>query len=43
MGKSCIRFKRAADLPLDLIASEIASTTPDQFIAAYEAVKPPRR
>lgn len=43
MGKSCIRFKRAADLPLDLIASEIASTSPDQFIARYEMVKPPKR
>ena len=43
MGKSCIRFKRADDLPLDLIRDEIAATTPDQFIAVYEAVKPPAR
>ena len=42
MGKSCIRFRRAADLPLDLIRDEIASTTPAQFIAFYETVKPPR-
>ena len=41
MGKSCIRFKRAGDLPLDLIRDEIASTTPDDFIAAYERIKPP--
>ena len=39
MGKSCIRFKRADDLALDLIRLEIASTTPEQFIAMYEAVK----
>ena len=39
MGKSCIRFNRADDLALDLITEEIASTTPDQFISTYEAVK----
>ena len=43
MGKSCIRFKRADDLALDVISDEIASTTPAQFIATYEKVKPPRR
>lgn len=42
MGKSCIRFRRAADLALDLVGDEIAATTPAQFIALYEAVKPPR-
>ena len=31
MGKSCIRFKRADDLPLDAIAREIGSTTPGKF------------
>jgi hypothetical protein len=40
MGKSCIRFNRADDLALDLIRDEIASTTPEQFIAMYERVKP---
>ena len=43
MGKSCIRFKRADDLALDVIRDEIASTTPTEFIAAYEKVKPPKR
>jgi len=38
-GKSCIRFKRAADLPLDAIREEIASTTPDEFIRIYEAAR----
>jgi len=42
MGKSCIRFRRAADLPLDVVADEIAATTPADFIALYERVKPPR-
>ena len=42
MGKSCIRFKRADDLALDLIRDEIAATTPKQFIAMYERIKPPK-
>jgi hypothetical protein len=37
MGKSCLRFKRLEDLPLPTIAEVVASTTPDQFIARYEA------
>ena len=39
MGKSCIRFKTADDLPLDVIRDEIASTTPDQFIRIYEEAR----
>ncbi len=39
MGKSCIRFKRAADLPLDVIGDEIASTSPQQFIRIYEEAR----
>ena len=39
MGKSCIRFKRAADLPLDHIREEIASTRPDDFIRLYEEAR----
>src|SRR5688500_13271462 len=31
MGKSCIRFKRAEDLPLEAIAREVGSTTPEEF------------
>ena len=36
IGKSCIRFKRIEDLPLDAICDEIASITPDEFIRIYE-------
>lgn len=43
MGKSCIRFKHASDLALDVVRDEIASTTPAEFIAMYERVKPPKR
>ena len=39
MGKSCIRFKQADDLPLDVIREEIASTTPDEFIRIYEEAR----
>ena len=39
MGKSCIRFRKADDLPLGLIRDEIASTTPEQFIAVYEKAR----
>jgi hypothetical protein len=36
MGKSCIRFKRVEDLPLDAICEDIASTTPADFIRLHE-------
>lgn len=40
MGKSCVRFKRLEDLPpLDEIGKIIARTTPDEFIARYEAMR----
>ncbi len=37
MGKSCIRFTRVDDLPLDVIGEVIAGTSVDDFIATYEA------
>ena len=39
MGKSCLRFRKLDDLPLDVIADSIASTTPEEYIANYEAAK----
>lgn len=36
MGKSCVRFRKLEDLPLDLIGRTIASLPLDKFI---EAVK----
>ena len=39
MGKSCIRFKSAGELPLDVIGDEIASTSPQQFIRIYEEAR----
>lgn len=40
MGKSCIRFRRADDLELGVIAAEIASTSPAEFVASS---KPPNQ
>ncbi|MGH7631416.1 MAG: hypothetical protein ACREOF_18930 [Gemmatimonadales bacterium] len=37
MGKSCVRFKRAEDLPLQAIGRLIAAVTPDVLIARYQA------
>jgi hypothetical protein len=37
MGKSCVRFRKLEDLPLEVIGRAVASTTPEQFIATYEA------
>ena len=37
MGKSCVRFKLAADLPLEVIGELVASMPPDDLIARYEA------
>jgi hypothetical protein len=36
MGKSCLRFKRLEDLPLDVIGELIARTSVDDFITIYE-------
>lgn len=36
MGRSCIRFKRMDDIPLDLIAKLAARITPEQWIDIYE-------
>ena len=37
MGKSCIRFKKVADIPYDLIAELMQKITMDEWVAAYEA------
>ena len=39
MGKSCLHFRRADDLPLDAIGEIIASTPPEKLIAQYEAAR----
>ena len=42
MGKSCIRFKTADDLPLPAIGKIIASMPVKAFIKIYEKAKPPK-
>ncbi|MEE8331785.1 MAG: DUF1801 domain-containing protein [Acidimicrobiia bacterium] len=37
MGKSCVRFTKLENLPVELIGETIASMSVDDFIAAYEA------
>jgi uncharacterized protein YdhG (YjbR/CyaY superfamily) len=37
VGKSCVRFKRIDDLPLDLIGETIGNTSVDEYIEIYEA------
>ena len=39
MGKSCVRFKRLADLPLDVIGETIARTSLADFLAFYESAR----
>lgn len=43
MGKSCLRFRKADDLPLDAIGDIIASTPPEKMIAMYEAARPKKK
>lgn len=43
MGKSCVRFKRIEDLPLDVIGESVRRTPVDQLIKYYEAATAGRR
>lgn len=36
IGKSCIRFKKLEELPLDVIGKTIASMPPEKFIKQHE-------
>jgi hypothetical protein len=41
MGKSCIRFKKLEDLPLDVIGKTVSRVTMGDYIARYESnIKP---
>ncbi len=37
LGKSCLRFKKLDDLPMNVLAELVAGTPPSAFIAQYEA------
>ena len=36
MGKSCIRFKKMDDIPLDLVGQLASKMTPQEWISLYE-------
>ncbi|HTF82323.1 MAG TPA: DUF1801 domain-containing protein [Cytophagales bacterium] len=38
MGKSCMRFKKAEDVPLRLIGALAEKVSPDHWVAIYESV-----
>ncbi|MEQ1606154.1 MAG: DUF1801 domain-containing protein [Pyrinomonadaceae bacterium] len=39
MGKSCIRFSKLADVPLDLIGELASQVTPQKWIEIYEKMR----
>jgi uncharacterized protein YdhG (YjbR/CyaY superfamily) len=39
MGKACVRFKSAEDLPLPAIGKLIAAVPPAKYMATYEAAR----
>ncbi len=39
MGKSCVRFKKSDDLPLDVIGEAIAKVSVENYIKFYEKVQ----
>ncbi len=43
MGKSCVRFRKLGDLPLELVAEVVARTPIDEFVTIYKASRSARR
>ncbi len=43
VGKSCVRFKKLGDLPLDLIGKSIRSHDVSSFIQAFQKARPTKR
>ncbi len=43
MGKSCVRFRKLENLPLELIGEAVARTPVDEWIRIYEAARPPKK
>lgn len=42
MGKSCVRFRKLDEVPLEVVAEAIARVPASRFIAQYEASRKPR-
>jgi uncharacterized protein YdhG (YjbR/CyaY superfamily) len=43
VGKSCVRFRKLDDLPLELIGECITTFSVDEFVARAEKAHPPRK
>lgn len=43
MGKSCVRIKKLDDVPLDVVAEAIRRLPVDEYVARYNAIRPPTR
>ncbi len=43
MGKSCLRFQRAEELPLDAVGKVIAALPPAAYIALHESARSARK
>lgn len=43
VGKSCVRFKKLEDLPLELIGKTIGSITMNDFVSMVKRVHSPRK
>jgi hypothetical protein len=39
MGKSCVRFKKLEDLPLDVISEAISKVSVDAYVEQYEKIR----
>lgn len=39
MGKSCVRFRKLEDVPLQVVGDAIRRVTANRFVAAYEAAR----
>lgn len=37
MGRSCVRFRKLDDLPLDVVGEAVSRVTPEKLIERYEA------
>ena len=43
MGKSCVRFKKLDDLPLELIGEAVGKTSMDDWVSVYEVAMSQRK
>ena len=43
MGKSCVRFRKLDDLPLELVGEAIAKTPIDEFVEIYDRSRQGRK